>query len=64
MDTCADRDTSLVQAYALLKPRGILQSGYVYSITCGQPSGVPGGSNMLKIGSVMQMAHPRLFHCV
>jgi len=49
MDTSADRDTALVQAERTLKERGIVQSGDVYAITCGEPMGAPGGTNMLKI---------------
>ena len=32
--------------------RGIVQSGDVYAITCGEPMGAPGGTNMLKICQV------------
>ena len=49
MDTSADRDTALQQAENYLKARGIVQSGDVYAITCGEPMGAPGGTNMLKI---------------
>ena len=49
MDTSADRDTALQQAEQHLKERGIVQSGDVYAITCGEPMGTPGGTNMLKI---------------
>jgi pyruvate kinase len=49
MDTSADRDTALVDAEAHLKNRGIVSSGDVYAITCGEPMGAPGGTNMLKI---------------
>ena len=49
IDTSADRDTALQQAEAHLKARGIVQSGDVYAITCGEPMGAPGGTNMLKI---------------
>ncbi len=49
MDTSADRDTALLQAEQYLKDRGIMQSGDVYAITCGEPMGTPGGTNMLKI---------------
>ena len=49
MDTSADRDTALLQAEQHLKDRGIVQSGDVYAITCGEPMGTPGGTNMLKI---------------
>jgi pyruvate kinase len=49
MDTSADRDTALVQAENHLKSRGIVSSGDIYAITCGEPMGAPGGTNMLKI---------------
>lgn len=49
MNTSADRDTALEQAERYLKERGIVQSGDVYAITCGEPMGTPGGTNMLKI---------------
>ncbi|MGP1680948.1 MAG: pyruvate kinase [Giesbergeria sp.] len=49
MDTSADRDTALEQAERHLKDRGIVSSGDVYAITCGEPMGAPGGTNMLKI---------------
>jgi pyruvate kinase len=32
-----------------LKALGIVASGDVYAITCGEPMGAPGGTNMLKI---------------
>ncbi|QXZ08603.1 pyruvate kinase [Comamonas sp. Y33R10-2] len=49
MDTSADRDTALDQAKTHLLMRNIVQSGDVYAITCGEPMGQPGGTNMLKI---------------
>ena len=49
MDTSGDRDTALVQAERHLKQRGIVQPGDIYVITCGEPMGAPGGTNMLKI---------------
>jgi pyruvate kinase len=49
MGASHDRDTALAQAEADLKAKGIVQTGDVYAITCGEPMGVPGGSNMLKI---------------
>jgi pyruvate kinase len=49
MDTSAERDTALEQAEGHLLRRGIVQSGDVYAITCGEPMGAPGGTNMLKI---------------
>jgi len=52
MGTSADRDTALLDAEKHLKARGIVQSGDVYAITCGEPMGAPGGTNMLKICAV------------
>ncbi|HEY1225916.1 MAG TPA: pyruvate kinase [Ramlibacter sp.] len=49
MDQSADRDTALHQAEEHLKKRGIVQAGDIYAITCGEPMGAPGGTNMLKI---------------
>jgi pyruvate kinase len=49
MDSSADRDTALSQAERHLLDRKIVQSGDVYAITCGEPMGAPGGTNMLKI---------------
>jgi pyruvate kinase len=49
IDTSGDRDTALHEAENHLKARGIVQTGDVYAITCGEPMGTPGGSNMLKI---------------
>jgi pyruvate kinase len=52
MDTSVDRDSALIQAENHLKKRGIVQTGDVYAITCGEPMGAPGGTNMLKICNV------------
>ena len=52
MDASGDRDTALMQAEGHLKKRGIVQGGDVYAITCGEPMGAPGGTNMLKICQV------------
>ena len=52
MDTSADRDTALQDAENHLKKRSIVQSGDIYAITCGEPMGAPGGTNMLKICQV------------
>ncbi len=49
MDQSVDRDTALEQAEGHLMRRNIVQSGDVYAITCGEPMGAPGGTNMLKI---------------
>jgi pyruvate kinase len=52
MDTSADRDTALAEVENNLKTRGLVQKGDVYAITCGEPMGAPGGTNMLKICQV------------
>ena len=52
MDTSADRDTALAQVESNLKSRNLIHSGDVYAITCGEPMGAPGGTNMLKICQV------------
>jgi pyruvate kinase len=52
MDTSSDRDASLQDAEQHLKSRGIVQTGDIYAITCGEPMGAPGGTNMLKICAV------------
>jgi pyruvate kinase len=49
MDQSADRDTALAEAESHLKSRGIVSSGDIYAITCGEPMGAPGGTNMLKV---------------
>jgi len=49
MNTSGDRDTALEEAEQHLKDRGIVQRGDIYAITCGEPMGSPGGTNMLKI---------------
>ncbi len=52
MDTSADRDTALSDAENHLITRNIVRKGDVYAITCGEPMGSPGGTNMLKICEV------------
>ena len=49
MPNFADRDEALAKAEALLVARGVLQRGDTYAITCGEPMGHPGGTNMLKV---------------
>jgi len=49
MDQSAERDTALREAETHLKKRGIVAPGDIYAITCGEPMGAPGGTNMLKI---------------
>ena len=49
MGAVADRDDALRDAEKQLKDLGIVSNGDVYAITCGEPMGAPGGTNMLKI---------------
>jgi pyruvate kinase len=49
MPTHNDRDTALSEAEQLLVERGVLKPGDTYAITCGEPMGHPGGTNMLKV---------------
>ncbi len=49
MNRESDRDTALLQAEKLLVARGALKPGDTYAITCGEPMGYPGGTNMLKV---------------
>ncbi len=51
-DANHDRDSALAQAEQHLKKRGIVKKGDIYAITCGEPMGAPGGTNMLKICQV------------
>jgi pyruvate kinase len=52
MPSFADRDEALAQAELLLVQGGVLKPGDTYAITCGEPMGYPGGTNMLKVGRV------------
>jgi pyruvate kinase len=45
----SDRDEALADAERLLVERGVLMPGDTYAITCGEPMGYPGGTNMLKV---------------
>ena len=49
MPMLSDRDAALAAAESLLVERGVLRSGDTYAITCGEPMGYPGGTNMLKV---------------
>ncbi|OWQ90456.1 pyruvate kinase [Roseateles aquatilis] len=49
MDNFDDRDLALKAAEDLLVERGVLMPGDTYAITCGEPMGYPGGTNMLKV---------------
>ena len=44
-----DRDQALADAERVLVERGVLKPGDTYAITCGEPMGYPGGTNMLKV---------------
>jgi len=44
-----DRDQALAEAERLLVARGVLMPGDTYAISCGEPMGYPGGTNMLKV---------------
>jgi pyruvate kinase len=47
-----DRDAALAEAERLLVAQGVLKPGDTYVITCGEPMGHPGGTNMLQVGRV------------
>ena len=49
MPNFADRDEALAHAETLLVDLGALEPGDTYAITCGEPMGHPGGTNMLKV---------------
>ncbi len=49
MASHSDRDTALAEAERALVERGVLRPGDTYAITCGEPMGYPGGTNMLKV---------------
>ncbi len=49
MPKLADRDEALTKAESLLVELGALKPGDTYAITCGEPMGHPGGTNMLKV---------------
>jgi pyruvate kinase len=49
MPNYGDRDTALTAAEKILVDRGVLKPGDTYAITCGEPMGYPGGTNMLKV---------------
>lgn len=52
MDTSADRDEAMRQAESCLLGQNVVRRGDIYAITCGEPMGTPGGTNMLKINQV------------
>ena len=52
MNTLVERDAALADAEQHLRKRDIVAQGDVYAITCGEPMGSPGGTNMLKICQV------------
>ncbi|MES2889134.1 MAG: pyruvate kinase, partial [Pseudomonadota bacterium] len=52
MPSFTERDQALSHAEALLVEAGVLMPGDTYAITCGEPMGYPGGTNMLKVCQV------------
>ncbi len=52
IDTSTNRDAALSEVDSELKKLGIVQTGDIYAITCGDPMGDSGGTNMLKICQV------------
>jgi pyruvate kinase len=52
MPTHDERDEALAEAEQVLVARGVLKPGDTYAITCGEPMGYPGGTNMLKVCQV------------
>jgi pyruvate kinase len=52
MPKLKERDEALAKAEALLVEQGVLKPGDTYAITCGEPMGYPGGTNMLKVCQV------------
>ena len=52
MPSFAERDEALTHAEKLLVDAGVLKPGDTYGITCGEPMGYPGGTNMLKVVQV------------
>jgi pyruvate kinase len=49
MPSFTDRDQALAKAEAQMVELGVLKPGDTYAITCGEPMGYPGGTNMLKV---------------
>ncbi len=49
MPNFTDRDEALRHAEQMLVAQGALKPGETYGITCGEPMGYPGGTNMLKV---------------
>jgi len=56
VDASGEREAALRQAEVHLRERAIVQDGDIYAITCGDPMGQPGGTNMLRICRVGQNA--------
>jgi pyruvate kinase len=52
MDRLTDRDSALATAERQLVDMQVLRPGDTYAITCGEPMGYPGGTNMLKVCQV------------
>ena len=52
MPSFTDRDAALHHAQSMLVESGALKPSDTYAITCGEPMGHPGGTNMLKVSEV------------
>lgn len=52
MPNFTERDQALAHAESLLVACGVLRPGDTYAITCGEPMGYPGGTNMLRVCQV------------
>jgi pyruvate kinase len=52
MQRLTDRDSALASAERQLIDMQVLRPGDTYAITCGEPMGYPGGTNMLKVCQV------------
>jgi pyruvate kinase len=52
MERLTDRDSALASAERQLVDMQVLRPGDTYAITCGEPMGYPGGTNMLKVCQV------------
>lgn len=52
MPSFSERDQALAHAEKMLLERGVLKPGDTFAITCGEPMGHPGGTNMLTVRQV------------
>ena len=59
MPSFDERDVALAHAEQLLVESGVLKPGDTYAISCGEPMGYPGGTNMLKVVQVASLPFRR-----